>query len=205
MAHCFHDPDAWSGGTIDTLMFFGPRSVVDATQVAKSLWSFDRLTGPYRQRHIDPQLQALLTSFEFTDDGCEQLVGTYQHSCGSLSPFVHTTIRDEDGLWIYAGIPMGGMPAEWDVGAYPLDDGKPVTWLPPLIEELRKITAYIDCAHSVLAAVYGWLDVSAIDKIVNALAGKIPGDRWHAIEIWRNHGVEYFPMTKTEALITRVE
>ena len=203
MPHCFDNPDAWSGGTIDALMFFGPRSVLETIQVAKTLWNFDRLAGPFRQRHVDPQLQPHVTSFEFTDDGCEQLIGTYKHTCGTLSPFIHTTIRDEDGLWIYAGIPMGGMPVEWDVGAYPFDDGKPVTWLPPLIEELRTITAYLDSAHSVLAAVYGWLDVTVIDIVAAALAGEIPGDRWYPIETWSNHSVEYFPMTRMEALIRK--
>ena len=203
MTQCFQSPDAWSGGSIDALMFFGPRPVTEAMQIADSLWKFSRLAGPFRQRNIDPQFQTRITSFDFTEDGCESLFGTYKHACGAFSPFAQSTIRDNDGLWVYAGIPMGGMPEEWDVGAYPFDDGKPVTWLPPLIEELRKLTAYIDSAHFVRAAVYGWLDVSATDIIADALAGKIPRDRWYPVEVWNNHSVGYFPMTKTEALITK--
>lgn len=203
MTHCFHSPDAWSGGSIDTLMFFGPRTVTEAMQISDSMWKFSRLAGPFRERNVDPQLQTRFTSFDFTEDGCESLIGTYHHACGVFSPFAQSTICDDEGLWIYAGIPMGGMPEEWDVGAYPFDDGKPVIWLPPLIEQLRELTAYIDSAHSVRAAVYGWLDVSAIDIIADALAGKIPKDRWHPIEIWHSHSAEYFPMTKLGALITK--
>ena len=203
MTHSFHSPDAWSGGSIDTLMYFGRRSVSESLQIADSLWKFSRLAGPFRQRNVDPQFQTRITSFDFTEDGCETLFGTYRHACGVFSPFAQSTIRDDEGLWVYAGIPMGGMPEEWDVGAYPFDDGKPVTWLPALIEELRKLTAYIDSAHSVRAAVYGWLTVSAIDIIADALVGKISSDRWYPIEVWNDHSVEYFPITRIEALITK--
>ncbi len=195
MTHCFHSPDAWSGGSIDTLMFCGPRPVPEAMQIADSMWKYSRLTGPFRQRNVDPQFQTRITSFDFTEDGCESLIGTYKHACGASSPFAQSTIRDDEGRWVHAGIPMGGMPEDWDVGAYPFDDGKPVTWLPPLIDEMRTITAYIDSAHGVRAAVYGSLDVPATDIIADALAGKIPSDRRYPVEIWNNHSVEYFPVT----------
>lgn len=199
MTHCFHSPEVWSGGTIDTLMFFGPRPVSDAIAVAETLWTYSRLQGPFRHRNVDPKLQLRMTAFEFNEEGCEQLIGTYQHSSGIVLPFVHTTIRDEEGLWVYAGIPLGAMPPEWDVGAYPFYDGKPIAWLPPLIEELRMITAFVDSTHNVRAATYGWVDISGTDVIVKAIAGQIPNERWNPIEIWSDHNAEYFPMTVIEA------
>jgi hypothetical protein len=191
--------DSWSGGTFDALMFFGPTSLNRTADIANWMWTYDRLDGPYRERYI-PISQQPKVSPNFTDDGCEQLVGQYRHQDGLRSPFVHTTIRGDDGLWIYAGIPMGGFPANWDVGAYPFEDGKPVDWMLTLIDDLRLITSHVRRRFSILAASYGWFDVSILDTIDDALKGKIADDRWHPIELKTDAGIKYYPITKLESL-----
>jgi hypothetical protein len=199
MLDSFTNPDSWSGGTFDALMYFGSTSLDTTIEIANWIWSYPRLNGPYRQRHV-PVAQQVKATPDFTDDGCEQLVGQYRHDDGAISPFVHTTIRGDDGLWIYAGIPMGGFPNDWQVGAYPFDDGKPVNWMLSLIDDLRSLTAFVRQRYDICAASYGWFDVSILDTIEDALNGKIHDDRWHPIELPSPTGLRYFEITKLEPL-----
>ncbi len=198
----FQNLDSWSGGEFDALMYFGQVSVQNALQIAERVWSFQQLNGPYRHRHI-PTASQLKVAPDFSDDGCEQLVGHYRHVDGQLSPFVHTTIRGEDGLWIYAGVPMGGFPVDWNVGAYPFDDGREVDWTVQFTEELRSMTAFVRQRFPMLAAAYGWFDVSILDTLDDALRGRIHDDRWHAMEIQTEAGWQLFPATKLEPLFRK--
>lgn len=120
-----------------------------------------------------------------------------------MSPFVHTTIRGDEGLWIYAGIPMGGFPESWDIGAYPFDDGKPVDWILRFTDDLRMLTSFVREQFPMLAASYGWFDVSILDAIDDALNGRIQDDRWHPIEIQTQAGWRVFPITKLEPLFRK--
>lgn len=199
MNDVFLHPDSWSGGTFDALMFFGPTSLDRTIDIANWMWSYDQLDGPYRQRYI-PIAQQSKVSPNFTEDGCEQLVGHYRHQDGQCSPFVHTTIRGDEGLWIYAGIPMGGFPPNWKVGAYPFDDGKPIDWMLILINDLRLFTSYVRQRFSIVAASYGWFDVSILDIIDEALKGKVSDDRWYPIELMTAKDLQYYPITKIEPL-----
>ena len=88
----------------------------------------------------------------------------------------------------------------WEVGAYPFDDDVPLDWLLPLIDQLRDITAFVNSTHRVLVAVYGWLDVPALDIVTDALAGRIDSIRWHPIEVRDGSAMRYYPMTRIEPL-----
>ena len=201
MVNPFHNPDAWSGGTFDALMFFGPTSLGRAVDTTCRIWGHPQLNGPYRDRNTLTSLQPKADP-SFTEDGCEQLVGEYRHPDGAISPFVQTTIFDDDGLWIYVGIPMGGFPDNWNVGTYPFDDGKPVDWVIRLTDDLKGITDFVRISNSVLACAYGWFDVSILDTIGDALNGKINADRWHHLELQTQHGWQTYPITKLEPLFT---
>jgi hypothetical protein len=194
----FTNPDSWAGGSIDALMFFGQSPVEKAIAAAKALWSIDRLDGPYRDRTVEPSGQDRCGFDRFTTDGCEQLTGVMTHDDGTTSPFVHTTIFDDDGLWVYAGPPMGGLPDHWNVGAYPVDDGKPTAWLEPLLDSLQSLSHEVHKICPVRAAVYGWLDLAEPDRILEALSGKIPDERWHGLTLWDGDACTYFPPTRTE-------
>lgn len=183
-------------------MFFGPATVDFASDVARTIWSFPRLHGPFRDRTTEPEDQEQLKDFDFTEDCCELLFGTYLLSGQTLCPFEHMTLLDSDGLWVYAGIPMGSMPSSWDVGAYPFDDGKPISWLLPLIEDLRELTHFVNSRHPMQAAMYGWIcGILEVDVIKESLAGRIPTERWHPMEIRKGDRLEYFPMTRMDAMM----
>jgi len=201
MTSPFQNPDAWSGGTFDALMFFGPTTLNQTIEIARHVWRYPNLNGPYRERHVLPSQQRKAT-LDFTEDGCEQLVGECRHQDGSISTFVHTTIRCDDGLWVYAGIPMGGFSNSWDVGAYPFDDGKPLGWIIDLIDELQRFTSFIRDSYPVRAAAFGWFDVSILDTIEDAMNGTIHDDRWHHLELETDDGWKAYPITRLEPLFT---
>jgi hypothetical protein len=196
MSDPFLNPDSCTGGNFEALMFFGSTSLERTIEIANLLWTYDRLDGPYRHRNVSISGQSKVLP-NFTDDGYEQLVGQYRHEDGFNSPFVHMTIHDDDGLWVYAGIPMGGFPEHWDVGAYPFDDGKSLDWVLPFIDELRQLTAFVRQRFPLRAAVYGW-NVSPDDMLDDALNGKVHDERWDAIELQTPTGWRYYPITKLE-------
>ena len=197
MKSIFTQSDAWSGGNIDALMFFGPGDFSLAKQVGSAIWSHTALTGPYRDRHSEPESQSTADFSQFTCEGCEQVVGLLKHGNGSLSPFVHTTVIDDDGLWVYLGPTLGGLALHTAVGAYPFDDNTPTNWLTPLFNELRDITGHVASQIMPLAAVYGFLDISDLDTVTDALSGKIHDERWAGLDLWTDGVREYFPPTHT--------
>jgi hypothetical protein len=195
----FLNENAWAGGTFDALMYFGPTSLEQTKAIAERLWSYSRLNGPYRERHHAIAMQEKVTPI-FTEDGCEQLVGLYRFGDEELSPFVHTTVQCDDGLWVYAGIPMGGFPSNWNVGPYPFDDGRDVSWVLEIVRDLRELVAFLRSSFFIPAAAYGWFDVSILDTIEDALNGRLHDDRWHPIELQTGTELKYYPITKLEPL-----
>ena len=204
MVNLFQNPDAWSGGTFDALMYFGPTPLERTVEIANHIWRYPQLNGPFRDRHQLPAQQPKAKP-NFTEDGCEPLVGEYRHQDHTISSFVQTTIRDDDGLWIYAGIPMGGISASWDVGAYPFDDGRPVDWVIDLTNELQLFTRFVRGKYPVRAIAYGWFDISILDTIDDAMNGTIYNDRWHHLELQTEAGWRVYPITKLEPLITNAD
>lgn len=199
MEKLFTRPDTWNGGSVETLMYFGPATHEVALAVAKSLWSLPRLLGPYSARDLEPDAQPIVDHPHFDEDYCEQLVGVYTHHDGTQSPFVHTTIIDEDGLWVYAGPTVGGLPAEWGVGAYPFGDDRKLTWLEPLYDDLRLIVQHVAGSANILAAVYGWHTLVDLDTLLGAVAGTIPEERWGPIEVWSEGKRCFYPATHLDA------
>lgn len=187
--------DAWNGGSIDTLMFFGDASPEHAINIAEALWSFPKLDGPYRCRNVEPDQQERADYSAFINDGFEQLIGVLTHHDGSRSPLVHTTLMDDNGLWVYVGLTVGGLPASWKIGAYPFDDGFPTSWLEPLVDDLRNISNHVHQYCPIRGALYGWIDAPDWDLLLNAISGKIPKERWHGLSIWQGNECDYFPPT----------
>jgi len=198
MSDSFLQADAWTGGNVDALLYFGRNNTAKAVQVFDALWSFPRLFGPYPDRHRSPADQAVITTPDYTDDGLAQYVGVYTHHDGAQSNFVHTAINDDDGLWVYAGVTVGSLPDAWDVGPYPIDDGRPCNWLKPLLDDLQSLTDHINQSCPIYAATYGWLTVADCDILLQSVAGDIPSERWAGIDIWRGGVRQSYPPTHYE-------
>jgi len=203
MSHAFSNPDCWAGGSIDALMYFSGSSAAIAAEISHAIWSTPALDGPYLDRNRDPELQIRYEFSGFGFDGYQTLFGRIQLHDGQLATFTQSTIIDDDGLWIYAGPPIGGLPEAWDVGAYPFEDGKPTTWLCPLITQLRELAGRVHDIHPMQAATYGWLTLIDVDLVVGAVGGKIPEERWAGISIFRDNREVFYPATHLGAPIRK--
>jgi hypothetical protein len=193
MQPVFTKPDAWTGGSIDALMCFGVWRRDKVAEITRALWSYPQLDGPYLDRHREPESQERFDLTDYGQDGFASLLGSLMTWDGHEVPFTQYTVIDDDGLWVYAGPPLGGLPVSWDVGAYPFDDGKPADWLLPLVEQLGELSEYVHRSCPILAATYGWLTVLDVDIVVDAIAGKIPEERWCAIRTWKGSESTYYP------------
>jgi hypothetical protein len=199
MSTLFTKTDAWTGGSIDVLMFFPGAGVEHAIRVGRRLWGFASLDGPYRERTIEPASQPTADFTRFTSEGCEQLLGVMHYADGSCSPFIHTSIIDDDGLWVYAGPSLGGLPQDWGVGAYPFCDGRPITWLAPLYTTLRDLAQHVHSHSPVRVAAFGWLDLAAPDMLLSVLRDGVPPDRWVGLSLWDGDCPAYYAPTHSEA------
>ncbi|MDB5346398.1 MAG: hypothetical protein JWP89_4775 [Schlesneria sp.] len=180
-------------------MGFGTAGRDQVAEITRVLWSYPQLDGPYLDRHREPESQERFDLTDYGQDGFESLLGILKTWDGHEVPFTQSTVVDDDGLWVYAGPPLGGLPVSWDVGAYPFDDGKPADWLLPLVEQLGELSEYVHRRCPMLAATYGWLTVLDVDIVVDAIVGKIPDERWCAIRTWKGSESTYYPRNQPHA------
>ncbi|MEI8382464.1 MAG: hypothetical protein WCJ09_20190 [Planctomycetota bacterium] len=180
-------------------MFFGVVAGHKITEITRAVWSFPQLDGPYFGQRCEPDQKVRFDLTDYGSDGVVAHYGIFRTWDGYEAPFAQYIVVDDDGLWIYAGTPVGGLPTVWDVGAYPLDDGKPTLWLPPLVQQLGELTEHVHRCCPIKVATYGWLTLLDVDIVMKVVAGQIPDERWFGIRIWNGSDSRYFPPNHTES------
>jgi hypothetical protein len=192
----FTRPYAWAGGSVDALMYFGAAGIDEANAVSRAVWSYPRLEGPYEHHDVEPDQQVPIAVPQIGVDEFGYAIGAYTHHDGSRSAFKHATVIDEDGLWVYTGVTVGGLPEDWDVGGYPAGGGNPKEWLPPLYDSLRALVMHVSQTTPPRAAIYSFCPEESLDVPIEAAEGNIPDDRWCPIDVWRDGQHSYYPMTR---------
>lgn len=194
----FTRPYAWAGGNVDALMYFGAAGIDEANAISRAVWSYPRLEGPYQHRDIEPDRQVPVAVPQMSIYGHADSDGVFTHHDGSRSAFVHSALIDEDGLWVYAGLTVGGLPEDWDVGAYPFGDSNPNKWLLPLYDSLRALVIHVSQSTPPRAAIYGYCPEASLHVPLEAVEGHVPEERWAPIDVWRDGRHSYFPATHLE-------
>lgn len=192
----FTRPDSWKGGSVDALMYFGAAGIDEANAVSRAVWSYPGLEGPYRHDDVEPDQQVPIAVPEMSIHGHAGSIGVYTHHDGSRSAFEHSSLIDEDGLWVYAGPTVGGLPEDWDIGAYPFGDSNPNKWLLPLYDSLRALVMHVSQTMPPRAAIYSFCPEASRDVPIEAAEGNIPDDRWCPIDVWRDGQHSHYPMTR---------
>ena len=123
----FTSDESWCGGNIDALMYFGKQDLGVAIEVTNAIWRHANLIGPFNRHDLEPDELPVINDYDFSDEGCEQLYGLIDLKGEGTSCMVQTTINDSDGLWVYIGPKIGSLPSEWEIGAFPFDDGSQKT------------------------------------------------------------------------------
>jgi hypothetical protein len=194
----FTRPSAWAGGNVDALMYFGAEGIDEANAVSRAVWSYPRLEGPYEHHDVEPDQQVPIAVPQIGVDEFGYAIGVYTHHDGSRSAFKHATVIDEDGLWVYTGVTVGGLPEEWDVGACPFGDDNPKKWQLTLYESLRALVMHVSQSTPPRAAIYGFCTEASLHVPLEAVEGHVPEERWAPIDVWRDGHHSYFPATHFE-------
>lgn len=192
----FTRPGSWAGGNIDALMYYGTAGIDEANAVSRAVWSYPLLEGPYEPHDVEPDQQTPIAIQQIGVDEYGYAIGVYTHHDGTRSAFKHATVIDEDGLWVYMGVTVGGLPEDWDVDWYPAGDANPNKWLLPLYDSLRALVMHDAQSTPPLAAIYGHCPEASLHVPIEAAAGKIPDDRWCPIDVWRDGQHSYHPITR---------
>lgn len=198
MQKLFTRPDAWAGGNVDALMYFGAAGIDEANAISRAVWSYPRLEGPYLHRDVEPDQQVPIDIPQMSVYGYADSIGVFTHNDGSRSAFEHSALIDEDGLWVYAGPTVGGLPEGWNVGGYPAGGGNPNKWLLPLYDSLRALVMHVSKTTPPRAAIYGFCTEASLHVPLEAVEGNIPENRWCPIDVWRDGQHSYFPMTRID-------
>ena len=116
--HDFADPDVWTGGYYELVIWLGLPSEARIGEALSSIWNSPLLDGPYRYRDREPDDQPRIPPVE---DHLFGLARIRDHwlPCGAY------IVRKEDESGARVGdffslyIPLSGLSTVYDVGAYP--------------------------------------------------------------------------------------
>ena len=100
----FNDPERWTGGQVEALMLARACDFNKGVDIFNTIWSQPHLKGPYRSNKKPTEAQNIATKPLFNHDGCEVFYGIYEHIDHHRLNFIHTTLFDEFGLWVYMGL-----------------------------------------------------------------------------------------------------
>jgi len=160
----------WAGGAIELLIFLGrgPRSLSD---VLADLWAWPPLDGPYSDR----LMTASADLSPEAEPGCP-LYGSATLPSGPSVPFASYPVVDDDGAWIYAGVPVAGLGEAYPVGAYPFEASATEPWVLEVHAWLEGLASHVFVKTEIYGGVIGWLTTVDVEEV---LQGATPEPRFN--------------------------
>lgn len=201
MPRLFTDPDRWTGGSFDFLVYFGHASDEELRRTIQVLWQHPSLQGPYANQYREPSEQQMIDVMREEETPC-QLIGVATLPNGIEVAAKHWVITDDDGCWLYFGVPMGSLGTAYSVGAYPFNDGSPADWTVPVSQWLLSVAVHVFEAVAFKAGVIGWLTLLDTDDVLEVSTGNMPIKRWHTYLKRINGELISFPATERGPLMT---
>lgn len=194
--HPFQNEQTWTGGSFEILFSLGEKNEI---HLLEKLWFEMGFDGPYIDNKVIPTKQEKLNSLVNIESG--NLYGTALIENKTVACST-TTIKDEDGVWIYFGFPLGGLNEIYDVGAYPFEDGKNPVWTEQLAQYLREMAEKLFRDVPFDGAIIGWLTAVEVDEILDAIRSAVPEERWFWYLINGNGVLCWYPQSTNEPLMT---
>jgi hypothetical protein len=194
--HPFQNEQTWTGGSFEILFYLGEK---EGLLLLEKLWSEMGFDGPYIDNKVLPTNQdklKVISNIESTNIYGTSIFDNKTVACST------TTIKDEDGVWIYFGFPLGGLSEVYDVGAYPFEDGKNHAWTERLAQYLRELAEMFFSDVSFYGAIIGWLTAVEVDELLDAVKSGVPEERWFWYLINDNGKLGWYPQNKQEPLMT---
>jgi hypothetical protein len=185
--------DTWTGGSIELLCAMGPSDDERRNNCLDAVWSWQSLEGPYADRDQEPSQQLRAHPSSGERYGVAHLPG----QLGSVA-FQTTTVEDDDGLWLYAGSPLGALGRLLPVGAFPFGKSKVEQWEHSVYAWLFGLAEHIGVQVPFERAVIGWITTSEVDQLA---AKQVPPQRFHGYIVREGAGFIYFPPNRVSAVV----
>jgi hypothetical protein len=193
MERLFTAPDAWSGGSFEILMFLGRVDRLRVRNLLAALWGLPSLEGCWRDGNAEPEAgtRRYPSAGELESGGV--LRGLAELPNGCRCPCSSAVVTDDDGSWVYFGMPLGSLGRCYPVGAYPFEDATDRSWVGSLSEWLADIGRGVYSAMPFRAAVTGFLTTMEVDEIRGITSGEIPTAKWNGYLRPEATGLAWYP------------
>lgn len=170
--------EAWSGGFYELAIEYEHASTDVFDAALKAIWTFPDLQGCYARSDEPPPNQPRvapdLAKLENTGHlyGVAKLPSGAEVSCGTF------VVREEGGSsWLGFYLPLGGLGAVYDIGAYPFDELAPSrVWREPLEEWLARIGQFVFAKAPFSLGLVGF-EVSGTKEARDLASSGVPAKR----------------------------
>ncbi len=191
----FTEPETWSGGRIELLVALGQSTPERQLEAVRSVWHWQSLSGPYAQSKVEPEKQQrVAASLGQALYGVATLTGV------SKFAFATSLVEDEDGTWLYAGVPIGSLSTVYPVGAFPFDEGF-APWQNEVYAWLFGLAQHLFCDVRFERGVIGWLATTEVDELAEQ---RLPKNRYHGYLVAEEGALRYYPPNQEGALVQRL-
>jgi hypothetical protein len=189
----FTEPDAWTGGSIDLLCLFRGGTSASKAEINHAVWSWPHLVGPFESSGVEPDAQG---STNPASDNARYGVATLPGMIGRAA-FHVTYVEDSDGLWLYAGVPLGSLGRVLPVGAFPFDDEGTQEWEHVVYGWLFSLAEHLHQRVKFERAAVGWLTSFEVEELADR---RVPEVRGHGYITTSHNGLVYYPPTSGPSL-----
>lgn len=203
MGELFTAPDAWSGGSFEILMFLGR---VDSSYVQEflgALWGLPHVEGCWLDRTVEPDDRSRVHPSAVDLESHSALFGLVELPNGCRCPCSSYLVDDDNGFWVYFGMPLGSLGTCYPVGAYPFEEGSDQTWVAELSEWLadmgRELYGQQPGQKPFRGAVTGFLTMTEVQQL---LTGDVPQKRWNGYLIQGDHELKWYGPNASTAPMT---
>jgi hypothetical protein len=189
----FTEPDTWNGGAIELLFALDPgRHSVEAC--LRAIWSWPNLQGPYTRFDVEPASQAIASAVDRLGRyAVAELPGSRDKVAFKVTP-----VDDEDGHWIYAGVPLGSLGRIFPVRGFPFGSSVVEPWEETVHDWLFDLALHIHGHVPFDRAVIGWLTAMEVEELATR---RLPTVRYHSYLVASQSGLVRHAPNRTSAIL----
>jgi hypothetical protein len=180
----FAEPDTWTGGSIDLLVRLGHRRSDEVVAALRTIWSAPMLHGPFADQAICTPVLAV-TSIDLE----RHLYGVASLENGIRVAFETSVVVDDEGVWLYAGLPCGSLGKAYPIGAFPFGRSATEPWATDVYGWLFALAKRLYEVVPFACGMIGWLTASDVDDLSRSTP---PDDRHHGYIVEEGGGLRYY-------------
>lgn len=185
--------DAWLGGSFEILMYLGKVEELYARNCISALWALPHLRGCWRDQSVEPKECTRLDPAKLDVEENRILYGIAELPNGCFCPCSSYELTDDNGSWVYFGVPLGSLGRCYPIGAYPFEDGSDLFWLDPVSKWLASIGHGVHAVNPFKAAITGFLTTREVDEVLRIIAQDIPAERWNGYLRPEGNELRWYP------------